>query len=163
MRRVSMTTRDELVVALAERYRSGDRPERGHILDEFVAITGFHRKHAMRLLRVGKAGRGSGPRPQRRLYDDAVREALIVAWEASDRICGKRLKALLPILIEAMQRHGHLALQPDVKVQLLAMSAATMDRALAEIRARAGGRPRRRSVPSAIRRSVPVRTFFRLE
>ncbi len=154
-----MATRDELVVALADRYRSSDRPERGRILDEFVAITGFHRKHAMRLLRVGKACGRAGPRPQRRLYDDAVREVLIVAWEASDRICGKRLKPLLPILIEAMQRHGHLNLQSGVKAQLLAMSAATMDRALAEIRARAGGKPRRRSVPSAIRRSIPVRTF----
>ena len=159
MRRVSMATRDELVMALADRYRSGDRPERGCILDEFVAITGFHRKHAMRLLRVGKANRRDGPRPQRRLYDDAVREALVVAWEASDRICGKRLKPLLPILIEAMQRHGHLNFQPDVIVQLLAMSPATMDRALAEIRAQAGDKPRRRSVPSAIRRSIPVRTF----
>ena len=28
----------------------------------------------------------------RRIYDEAVRQALIVAWEASDRICGKRLK-----------------------------------------------------------------------
>jgi hypothetical protein len=29
------------------------------------------------------------------VYDEAVREALGVLWEASDRICGKRLKALL--------------------------------------------------------------------
>jgi hypothetical protein len=28
-----------------------------------------------------------------------VREALIVVWEASDRICGKRLGPLLPILV----------------------------------------------------------------
>ena len=35
----------------------------------------------------------------RRIYDEAVREALIVVWEASDRICGKRLKAVLPSLI----------------------------------------------------------------
>ena len=123
MRRVSMATRDELVVVLAERYRSGDRAARSRILDEFVALTGFHRKHAMRLLKGGKPDRSSALRPQRRIYDDAVREALIVAWEASDRICGKRLRALLPILVEAMQRHGHLNLQPAVTAQLLAMSA----------------------------------------
>ena len=28
-------------------------------------------------------------------------------WEASERICGKRLKALLPLLVEAMERHRH--------------------------------------------------------
>jgi hypothetical protein len=70
-----MTARDELVAAIAGRYGQGDRAERGRILDEFA---GFHRKHAMRLLRAGQANRRSGPRPGRRVYDDAVREALIV-------------------------------------------------------------------------------------
>jgi hypothetical protein len=37
-----------------------------------------------------------------------VREALIVLWDASDRICGKRLKAMIPTLLPAMERHGHL-------------------------------------------------------
>lgn len=34
------------------------------------------------------------------LYDEAVRAALIVLWEASDRVCGKRLQPLLPILLD---------------------------------------------------------------
>jgi hypothetical protein len=41
-----------------------------------------------------------------------VREALIVVWEASDRICGKRLQSLMPILVEAMERHRHLQFVP---------------------------------------------------
>jgi hypothetical protein len=53
MGRISMATRDELVGAVAERYGRCDRAERGRILDEFVAVTGLHRKHAMRLLRGG--------------------------------------------------------------------------------------------------------------
>src|SRR3954471_25053736 len=160
MRRVSMATRDELVAAVIERYRKGRRAEKGRILDEFVAVTGFHRKHAMRVLRGGAANRRSAPWPERRLYDEAVREALIVLWEASDRVCGKRLKALAPILVEAMERHGHLQLAPEVRTRLLAMSAATMDRALRPVRAQAGGGTRRRTAPSsAVRRSVPVRTF----
>src|SRR4051812_17487558 len=80
--------------------------------------------------------------------------------EASDRVCGKRLKALAPILVEAMERHGHLQLAPEVRTRLLAMSAATMDRALRAVRAQAGGGTRRRTAPSsAVRRGVPVRTF----
>ena len=75
-----------LVAAIAGRYAQGDRGERGRILDEFAAVTGFHRKHAMRLLRAGQVTRRCGPRPGRRVYDEAVREALIVVWEASDRI-----------------------------------------------------------------------------
>jgi hypothetical protein len=49
---------------------------------EFAAVTGYHRKHAMRLLRAGQVNRRGGPRPGRRIYDEAVREALIVIWEA---------------------------------------------------------------------------------
>ena len=160
MRRISMATRDELVAAVSERYGRASRAERGLILDEFAAVTGLHRKHAMRLLRGGTPGRRSGPRPGRRVYDVAVREALIVVWEASDRVCGKRLRPLVPLLIEAMERHGHLQLAAQVRGRLLSMSAATIDRALREIRGQAGGGTRHRAAPSsAVRRSVPVRTF----
>ena len=44
------------------------------------------------------------------IYDEAVRAALIVLWEASDRVCGKRLRAPLPILLPALERNGHLHL-----------------------------------------------------
>lgn len=98
-----MTTRDELVAALAGRYALGSRADRGRMLDEFSALTGHHRKHAMRLLRAGASSGRSTPRPERRIYDQATREALIILWEASDRVCGKRLQPLLPILISAME------------------------------------------------------------
>ena len=39
MGQISMATRDELVVALAERYASSGRRERGRILDEFAALS----------------------------------------------------------------------------------------------------------------------------
>ena len=155
-----MATRDELVAAIAGRYSQADRTERSRILDEFTAVTGFHRKHAMRLLRAGQPNQRSGPRPGRRTYDDAVREALIVIWEASDRICGKRLRPLVPVMVEAMERHGHLRLAPEVRISLLVMSAATIDRALRDVRQQAGRSTRRKAPPSAaIRRSVPVRRF----
>jgi hypothetical protein len=35
-----------------------------------------------------------------------VREALVVLWEASDRVCGKRLKAMVPLLVPSLERHG---------------------------------------------------------
>jgi hypothetical protein len=51
MRKVSMATRKELIEAVGTRYRACDRSSKGKVLDEFVAVTGFHRKHAMRVLR----------------------------------------------------------------------------------------------------------------
>lgn len=160
MGRLSMGTRDELVAGAARRYAGADRNERGRILDELTSLAGLHRKHAARLLRGGGVSKRRDPRPERRIYDGAVREALVVIWEASDRVCGKRLRPLVPMLIEAMERHGHLQLAAEVRAGLLAMSAATIDRALREVKERSGGRNRRRAPPSAaVRRSVAVRTF----
>jgi hypothetical protein len=82
-----MSTRAELVAAITARYRSSNRQERTRILDEFVAVTGYHRKHAIRLLRTRE-------RRVRCRYGPDVKEALIALWEASDRICSKRLKPL---------------------------------------------------------------------
>ena len=155
-----MTTRDELIAAIVERYTHAGRGEKSWVLDEFVAVTGFHRKHAMRVLRNGKPVLRSGPRPNRRIYDEAMREALIVFWEASDRVCSKRLRALLPALVGAMERHGHIDLAPEVRSGALAMSAATIDRLLRSVREGAGIRRRRRMpASSAVKRNVPVRTF----
>jgi hypothetical protein len=37
------------------------------------------------------------------VYDEAVRQALIVLCEASERVCGKRLETLISILVGAGQ------------------------------------------------------------
>ncbi|MBC8741971.1 transposase family protein [Paraburkholderia sp. UCT31] len=154
-----MTTRKELVAALQLRYSGAAFGDRIRILDEFVALTGYHRKHAIRLLRE-QPGAVKGARERNRLYDEAVRQALTVLWEAADRVCGKRLKALIPKLVDAMERHGHLDLDPVIKAKLLDVSTATIDRMLANARlAIDGQRKRRKGVGSAIRRSIPVRTF----
>ena len=86
-----MTTRKELTAAIRERYRQASTGDRGRILDESVAVTGYHRKHAIRVL-ADPPLKPARP-PRNRLYDEAVRQALIVLWEASDRVCGKRLLA----------------------------------------------------------------------
>ena len=81
-------------------------------------------------------------------------------WEAADRVFGKRLKPLIPILVDAMARHGYLDLDPVIKTKVLQVSAATIDRILAATRAHTDGqRKRRKGVGWAIRRSIPVRTF----
>jgi len=155
-----MATRDEILGALVGRYAAASREEKGRLIAELAALTGYHRKHAARVLRGGCRGERAAPRPGRRRYDEAVRAALIVLWEASDRICGKRLKALLPALLAAMERHGHLALDGEVRARLEGMSAATIDRVLAPVRRETAHRGRRRTAPSAaIRRSVPIRTY----
>jgi hypothetical protein len=142
-RQIKLTTRRDLTAAISQRYQTADRNGKKLILDEFVKLTSYHRKHAIRLLTT-EGHTYQGRKVGHRIYLEAVKEALIVLWEASDRICGKRLKSLLPSLIEAMERHGHLHLQDGVKEDLLAISAATIDRLLRPVRDKASGGVRRR-------------------
>ncbi len=159
MSEISAAARQELVQAVVERYRTGTIGAKRRILDEFVALTGYHRKHAIRVLNEYTGTPPATTRGRVRLYDEAVRQALIVLWEASDRVCGKRLKPLLPILLPALERHGHVRLDQAVRARLLVVSAATIDRMLAGPRAATGGRRARTKTTPAVRRRIPVRTF----
>jgi hypothetical protein len=80
MRRVSMASRDELLSALSGRYSEARPIEWGRILDEFVAVTGYRREHAMRVLRSERTGSRNALRPGLRVYGKAVREALSFAY-----------------------------------------------------------------------------------
>lgn len=157
-RQLSLATRRELIEAIAVRYRGGTRIEKKKILDEFIEVTGFHRKHAIRALRRAKV-EALKKAPRARLYDDAAVMALTILWEAADRICGKRLKEAIPTLVAAMERHGHLQLDSEVRPRLLAMSAATMDRLLKPVREVARQGRRRTTINTALRKSIVVRTF----
>jgi hypothetical protein len=116
--------------------------------------------------------RAAGARPDPGRIRDAerlasqTRYAVALLRSARSTIRSSRLQAPIqrrvrePILVEAMERHGHLQVTVEVRTDLLSMSAATINRALREARNASGGRKRRHAPPSAaIRRSVAVRTF----
>ncbi|MFU0507632.1 hypothetical protein [Pseudaminobacter sp. NGMCC 1.201702] len=67
---------------------------------------------------------------------------------------------MIPILLPALERHGRLGLDDALRSKLLTASPTTIDRLLTEVRIVArGGWRRRAGMSSAVRRSVPVRTF----
>ena len=154
-----MTTRRELIDAVAARYGAAARNQKKEILDEFVKVTGFHRKHAIRALKKSPKPEIAEPRQRARIYDEAVQEALRIVWEAADRICGKRLRQVIASLVDAMERHGHLKLDAAVRESLLSMSAATMDRVLRTVRDTAKQGRRRSMLHTPLRKSIAVRTF----
>ena len=161
---ISMVARREITVAVAARYRSAGRTEKGLVLDELCKVTGWHRKHAIRKLADCEAlPPGASPdTPRRRepTYGATIKDALVALWEASDRICGKRLKVMIPTLLPALERHGRLKLGKTDLALLVSISAATIDRLLIDTKvASSGGRRRRVGFYSAIRREVPIRTF----
>lgn len=149
----------ELVGAIVEQYRAGRRDDKRRILDEFVAVTGYHRKHAIHVLnRSEKKSPASKSHSLR--YGQDVLEALIVSWEASERLCSKRLRPLIPVLLPALERHGRPEFNGEFRSKLLKVSTATIDRLLTEVPVVArGGQRRRAGMSSAVRRSVTVRTF----
>jgi hypothetical protein len=155
---ISKQTKAELLRALRERYLRGTKPEKTKVLDEFVAVAAYHRKHAIRLLTTVDSHATEAPAVDRRTYGEAVRQALVVLWEAADRICGKRLKAILPSLVTALEQHGHLALAPSVRHDLLSASAATIDRLLASVRSTATKRKKRKTATKPSKQ-VPIRTL----
>jgi len=155
-----MGARREIKAAVVERYRVSGRAQKGRILDELCKVTGWHRKHAVRALANRPAAGPEAPRQRTSIYDVVVKDALTALWEASDRICGKRLKVMIPTLLPALERHGRLNLGAADRALVLAISAATIDRLLTDTKiAAAGGKRRRVGFYSAIRREVPIRTF----
>jgi hypothetical protein len=156
--KLSKEARSELLGALRNRYRGATREAKALILDEVMDLADCHRKHAIRLLSGQGVAASARIVVHRRLYDEAVRGALIVLWEAADRICGKRLKAILPSLVEALERHGHLALDATLRQRLLTVSAATIDRLLVPVRGQACGRKKRKT-PNRTGKQIPIRTF----
>lgn len=81
-------------------------------------------------------------------------------WEASDRICGKRLEEMIPKLLQTLERHGRLELGSTDRALILSVSASKIDRLQVDTKiAASGGRRRRIGFYSAIRHEVPIRTF----
>ena len=156
--RMTHAARAELVHAVRNRYRAASGKAKRRILDEFIAASGYHQKSAIRVLNEVPADKEKQTRKRPSLYDEASRAALIVLWEASDRVCGKRLKALLPILLAAMERNGHLKLNAEIRPKVLSMSAATIDRLLRMPRSVSRTRKVPRVVPEP-RRRIKMRTF----
>jgi hypothetical protein len=159
-RQLSLATRRELIDAIAGRYHAAARTDKKQILDEFIEVTNFHRKHAIRVLRkVAAHLPPASDAPRTRIYDAAVLQTLTLLWEAADRICGKRLKAAIPALLDSMERHGHLKLDAEMRRLVLAASAATIDRLLACARDAGKQGRRKQGVNTPLRKSITVRTF----
>jgi transposase InsO family protein len=150
----------EYLAAMRRRYQDAPKATKSRLLDEVCAVTGHHRKAAIRALNrpPRAAARGRRGRPQ--VYAPAIVPALVELWQLSDRLCGKRLAPFLPELLDSLLRHNELALAPEVVEQLLQLSPATIDRLLRRERQRLPASPLRQSrALSTVSQLVPVRTF----
>jgi len=170
---LTMGERKSVVQVMAKGYRKVSKKERGRILDELVALTGYNRWYAVGLLRghgktikvghrvrlIGDLSR-SPQRPRPRIYDGAVLEWVKKIWAILDFICGKRLAAIIPEVVPVLERHHEIALEAATRQKLLSVSPATIDRMLAPERRKFALRGRGGTKPGTLlKHQIPIRTF----
>jgi transposase InsO family protein len=144
-----MRSKAEVTTRYAKAYVNARKKDKSKVLDEVVSVTGWSRDNARRRLTAAAAQRpGSGrtvatvprkPRAQRYSYD--ALKVLQRVWAASGGQCGKYLAASMRTQLDALERHGELVpgvarYSTQVRAELLAMSAATIDRYLAPAKAK---------------------------
>ncbi len=156
---VSYRAKRELVCQIAPRYREASSALKEVILDEFVAATGYARKYAIRLLNHPVDLKLTIERPRSPHYGPEVQQALHLAWTAANHICAKRLIPFLPLLVESLERHGHLQLSEACRSQLLSMSPATADRMVRSYRKQGPHGISTTRSGTLLKKQIPIRTF----
>ena len=151
--KMSETSLEEYTKKMRSRYsRLTGKQARSKLLDEFVAITDWERKHANKVLlgsrrRKGRRGkRGAPPR-----YGSDLTKALKTCWLAMEQPCGKRMKGMLPLWAR------HMACSEEIRLQLSRISAASIDRQLRNFKVSAGKKIRPPKPASAVKALVEVR------
>ncbi len=157
----------------APRYQKAMKKQKGIILEEFVALTGYDRCYATRLLRthgkkvyingntviVGDVGKKI-KKQRSRFYDQVVLTVLTKIWLIMDCICGKRLVPMLPDLIPILKKHHEITLDAGTTAKLLAISSATIDRLLKAERKKYQLKGRSHTKPGTLlKHQIPIRTF----
>jgi hypothetical protein len=166
---MDMRTRRTVVKEAAKRYRRARKKDKGRLLDEFVALTGYNRCYAARVLRgAGKRRyqptvrrcRRLGKRGRKKKYGPEVLGQLRKIWGILDFACGKRMVANMDEMISVLTRFKELDVSDEVRDLLVSISASTADRLLAgdrrrlELKGRSGTKP-----GSLLKYKIPICTF----
>jgi len=156
---MSQRSKRELVEATRPRYLKANKAGKAHILNEFVANTGYHRKYAIRILKHRAKPKGLKKKGRQKVYQGEVVQALSWIWEICGRICSKRLKPFLPEIVSVLERQNELHLTAETKTLLLSMSCATIDRRLGPVRFEHRHGLSTTKPGTLLKKAIPVRTY----
>lgn len=143
----------EYLENVRERYKKSTKKMRTFILNEFCVNSGYSRKHASRILGGKVEPRLKRPGPVVK-YDDVFVGHLKSLWEVMGRLCGKNMKAAIPIWVPRSPET-----YPEViRKKLESVSASTIDRLLVPYK---GSKPKGLSTTKAskLKHRIPVRTL----
>ena len=118
--------RAEHIKRLTERYRNSDKRRKTALLTEFCLTWNVDRKHAIKLLN-GKRGGPKMKAGRKPSYDERLVRHITVLWDSMERIHPKRVKAAIPIWLPFYRDPEF---DPNLKFQILKMSASTIERFL---------------------------------
>lgn len=143
--------------AIYLRYRQAGRKEKKEILDEFCKASGFHRKHAIRLLRRAPSDDRPAPRARPLKYGSRLLRILQSVWEASGYLWSRRLKAALPLWMPWVRQRFKTT--PEQERQLQAISPAPIDRRLQAVKRQLKKRIYGRTKPGTLlKHQIPIKT-----
>jgi hypothetical protein len=152
----------KFLARLRKRYAQATKKQRMDMLDEFVATTGYHRKHASALLAGKRQWRNPDQpirRARRQFYTDEDCQAVLWLVELFDDIGSKRLRIAMNNELTNLRRNKHLKVSRICYQHLWHVSPSTMDRWRRAAR-RPGRRRRGGTKPGTLlKHQIPIRTF----
>jgi hypothetical protein len=128
---MSKMSRKEYLDELRPKYRKAGKQQKGQLLSDFCDFTGYHKKYVITLLN-SLPGKVQAKRHNRipRVYDQPVINALLVIWNAANKICAERLTPYIPEMLEKLIACRELEVAPETKEKLLKVSESTVKRIL---------------------------------
>ena len=173
---LTMRQKKAVTKELKDRYQRASKKEKTMMLNEFLRLTGYNRCYACQILKkkeivlgylniAGKrikyiTDKRKIKRKKKKIYDQEVLVALKEIWKICDYICSKRLAPFLSEIIPVLERWGEIKLNLKVREKLGKISAATIDRLLADTRKRYRIKGRSTTRPGTLlKKSIPIRTF----
>lgn len=162
-----MSARVEITAKYARAYARASKKDKGALLDEVVAVTGWSRDNARRRLaqaaRPGPRAVSARTRVRVVKHSPEAVKVLTRVWAVSGGACGKYLAVVMPVLLDALERHGEFVdgkrgYSPQVRAELVSMSPATIDRRLKPVKDAGRLRGAAATKPSSLlRSSIAVR------
>ena len=178
---LSMKEKQAVTREYKPRYQKASKKEKKALLDEFIRLTGYHRKSAVRLLnakpvkqvflyvdgkpiKIKPEKKRPSNRKGKRIYTDEVIHVLRLVWTFFWFKCGKILAPLMRQQMPYIAQWPAFGITEGIAEKLKTISPASIDRYLKKDKAalRLKGKSLAKPLDS-LKSRIPIRTFYTSE